>query len=104
MLGDDLEGWGGQEVGGRSERERMCVHTQLVHSIVQQRLTEPCKAIILKKKLLSWRHSGTYHSMIHYDQHCAEQILNSVNYSEVRTNGNPLQYSCLENPMDGGAW
>ena len=19
-------------------------------------------------------------------------------------NGNPLQYSCLENPMDGGAW
>ena len=20
------------------------------------------------------------------------------------TNGNPLQYSCLENPMDGGAW
>ena len=20
------------------------------------------------------------------------------------SNGNPLQYSCLENPMDGGAW
>ena len=20
------------------------------------------------------------------------------------TNGNPLQYSCLENPMEGGAW
>ena len=19
-------------------------------------------------------------------------------------NGNPLQYSCLENPMDGGSW
>jgi len=19
-------------------------------------------------------------------------------------NGNPLQYSCLENPMEGGAW
>ena len=19
-------------------------------------------------------------------------------------NGNPLQYSCVENPMDGGAW
>jgi len=19
-------------------------------------------------------------------------------------NGNPLQYSCLENPVDGGAW
>ena len=26
----------------------------------------------------------------------------SVLYGEG--NGNPLQYSCLENPMDGGAW
>ena len=24
--------------------------------------------------------------------------------SIVEENGNPLQYSCLENPMDGGAW
>ena len=24
--------------------------------------------------------------------------------SEGEGNGNPLQYSCLENPMDGGAW
>ena len=22
----------------------------------------------------------------------------------MKGNGNPLQYSCLENPMDGGAW
>ena len=22
----------------------------------------------------------------------------------TEANGNPLQYSCLENPMDGGAW
>ena len=22
----------------------------------------------------------------------------------LRPNGTPLQYSCLENPMDGGAW
>ena len=21
-----------------------------------------------------------------------------------KENGNPLQYSCLENPMEGGAW
>ena len=32
-----------------------------------------------------------------------------VNYMLVDTvsgedNGNPLQYSCVENPMDGGAW
>ena len=24
--------------------------------------------------------------------------------SPVEGNGNPLQYSCLENPMDRGAW
>ena len=24
--------------------------------------------------------------------------------SSGKENGNPLQYSCLENPMDGGAW
>ena len=24
--------------------------------------------------------------------------------SPVKGNGNPLQYSCLENPMDRGAW
>ena len=23
---------------------------------------------------------------------------------EEKGNGTPLQYSCLENPMDGGAW
>ena len=30
-----------------------------------------------------------------------------MSISEARageSNGNPLQYSCLENPMDGGAW
>ena len=26
------------------------------------------------------------------------------NISLREGNGNPLQYSCLENPMDGGAW
>ena len=25
-------------------------------------------------------------------------------YSCAEGNGTPLQYSCLENPMDGGAW
>ena len=26
------------------------------------------------------------------------------NKGNGESNGNPLQYSCLENPMDGGAW
>ena len=28
----------------------------------------------------------------------------SLGYSSGEGNGTPLQYSCLENPMDGGAW
>ena len=51
MLCDDLdrrdgvEGW-----GGRSKREETHVYIQLIHFIVQQKLTEHCKAIILQLK------------------------------------------------------
>ena len=27
-----------------------------------------------------------------------------LDLSKGEDNGTPLQYSCLENPMDGGAW
>ena len=30
--------------------------------------------------------------------------LKKVGKTTGEGNGNPLQYSCLENPMDGGAW
>ena len=38
---------------------------------------------------------------------CNEEDLGSIPGSERSSgeeNGNPLQYSCLENPMDRGAW
>ena len=38
---------------------------------------------------------------------CNEGDLGSIPRSERSPgegNGNPLQYSCLENPMDGGTW
>ena len=34
---------------------------------------------------------------------CKEQVMWLAPHSR-EGNGNPLQYSCLENPMDGGAW
>ena len=38
-------------------------------------------------------------------RHCATQLFYRRVAQEVREgNGTPLQYSCLENPMDGGAW
>ena len=30
--------------------------------------------------------------------------INNLRYADGEGNGTPLQYSCLENPMDGGAW
>ena len=33
-----------------------------------------------------------------------KQLLGLVEGCSGEGNGNPLQYSCLENPMDGGAW
>ena len=44
---------------------------------------------------------GTFISILHLHRPlestlCTDPLLEG--------NGNPLQYSCLENPMDGGAW
>ena len=32
------------------------------------------------------------------------QIFETYSHAIGKGNGTPLQYSCLENPMDGGAW
>ena len=34
---------------------------------------------------------------------CGMELVGS-NWKIGKGNGNPLQYSCLENPMNGGAW
>ena len=34
----------------------------------------------------------------------ALDVLDLIAYLTGEGNGNPLQYSCLGNPMDGGAW
>ena len=31
-------------------------------------------------------------------------LIPELGRSPEEGNGNPLQYSCLENPMDGGSW
>ena len=33
-----------------------------------------------------------------------DNIYGLIELKHGEGNGNPLQYSCLENPMDGGAW
>ena len=39
VLCDDLEGWDGKGVGARLKREGIYVYTQLIHFVVQQKLT-----------------------------------------------------------------
>ena len=37
--------------------------------------------------------------------YCCLNFLALIKYDYTgEGNGNPLQYSCLENPMDGGTW
>ena len=35
---------------------------------------------------------------------CSATYLHSIYVTNGEGNGTPLQYFCLENPMDGGAW
>ena len=48
-----------------------------------------------------------YHKILSRVPCAIQQVLGYLIYSSVyigEGNGTPLQYSCLENPMDGGAW
>ena len=42
-------------------------------------------------------------SLKHFLGVCSNQGIEHTSYSFKEGNGTPLQYSCLENPMDGGA-
>ena len=42
-------------------------------------------------------------SLKHFLGVCSNQGIEHTSYSFEEGNGTPLQYSCLENPMDGGA-
>ena len=39
-----------------------------------------------------------------WDVFCDPHLLGVIIAITGEGNGTPLQYSCLENPMDGGAW
>ena len=48
--------WWPGGVGGRSKREETHVYTRLIHDVVQQKLTQHYKAIILQLKIYRWTH------------------------------------------------
>ena len=47
MLYDDLEEWDWGGVGGRLKREGIYVYIYLIHVVIQQKLIQYCKAILL---------------------------------------------------------
>ena len=53
---------------------------------------------------ITYKNPLTSYLMIGENQYTDPPILNKVRVPDGEGNGNPLQYSCLENPMDGGAW
>ena len=42
--------------------------------------------------------------ILHYLLEFAQEVQHNLVYNLGEGDGTPLQYSCLENPMDGGAW
>ena len=49
VLCDYLDGWDVGQVAGRSQRKGIYLYVWLIHFVVQQKLTQHCKAIILQR-------------------------------------------------------
>ena len=53
---------------------------------------------------------NSFHNLVQPEEHCwtftsfCPRIRHRLEPTWGEGNGTPLQYSCLENPMDGGAW
>ncbi|XDC64506.1 hypothetical protein R6Z07M_015688 [Ovis aries] len=77
----NLEGWDGEGDGRRFKRKGIYVYLQLVQGF-------PCRSAG-KASACNAGEPGS---------------IPGLGRSSGEGNGNPLQYSCLENPMDRGAW
>ena len=60
------------------------------------------KGMAIRFSILAWRIPWTEKPGGRQSTGCKE--LDTIEWLTGEGNGNPLQYSCLENPMDGGAW
>ena len=63
---------------------------------------DDCSLEIKRRLLLGRKPMTNLDGILKSRHYFANKGLSSQYYGEG--NGNPLQYSCLENPMDGGAW
>ena len=63
-----------------------------------------CMSPPSRSRTSRWSQSPGLSSLGHRASSHWQSILHMVLYMFGEGNGTPLQYSCLENPMDGGAW
>ena len=78
-----------------------------LQSMGSQRVGHDCETNILKKISAKYLHLGFPGGSDGKESACIVRDLGSIpglGRSPGEGNGNPLQYSCLENSMDGGAW
>ena len=91
-----------------------CSHWTTSEDPVQQRRTQCYKSTVLRFLEIDVKHKfleiGGDYTFLCKDSTCSAgytgdpgSVLESGR-SPGEANGNPLQYSCLENPMDRGAW
>ena len=67
----DLDGRDGGWVGERSKKEGIYVYIELVHFMVQQKLTRYCKAIILQQKAII---NNFLKTILQYITECPQQV------------------------------
>ena len=58
--------------------------------------------IFHKEKEIYWISENRLSIALRVDRKMIQNLVTQIYVREG--NGTPLQYSCLENPMDGGAW
>ena len=104
----------GQGGRGRSKREEMCAYTELIHFVIVQQ-----KLATSQSNYTSIKNENKYKSTEIQASQVPLVVKNPLaNAGDISNAGsitgsgrspggghnNPLQYSCLENPMDRGAW
>ena len=69
-------------------------HLILCHPLLLPSSTSPSIRVFSNESVLC----------IRWPKYCSFSFSDHLKWSSGEVNGIPLQYSCLENPMDGGAW
>ena len=68
----------------------------------------PCLVISLEAEDLGFQNENHRHTsslaLSHFVLFCFVLFCGCLAAQSGEDNGTPLQYSCLESPMDGGAW